>query len=234
MLDTQTVERPDDGSLEQRPYTLDPVGMDIADDPPFFGVVDCLMPGVGVTDAEVGFEIIGVDGLGLVRDVSLDEFMQGVPLDVGDSLDSDLACLPLNGSGYPGLAFLVSRSYITLLSSDQGFVHFHDAEKSGASEGVIAHRFTDAVAEVPSGSVGGSEGPLHLVSGHSLLGLAHEVNGGKPLTKRQVGILYDRPSHDAELVAATKTIPLDTALDPAHVHIAASSTANSARPAHGL
>ena len=66
MLLADFVEAPDDTSLEQAPDTLYSVGVDIAYDPFVDAVVDRLVPGVIVGDADVGLELVGVDRLGFV------------------------------------------------------------------------------------------------------------------------------------------------------------------------
>ena len=77
--------------------------------------------------------------------------MESVAPDVGDALDSDLSAVPLDSTGHPGLAFLASRPDIALFSTDQGFVHFHNAEQGGSFKGVVPHGFPDTVAEIPGG-----------------------------------------------------------------------------------
>ena len=65
MLDAHLVEGPDDRTLEQRPHALNAVGVDIADYPPLVGMADRLVAGIVVGNAEVGFQLIGVDRLRL-------------------------------------------------------------------------------------------------------------------------------------------------------------------------
>ena len=64
------------------------------------------------------------------------------------------------------------------------------------------HRLTDAMTEIPSRLVGDSEGPLELIGRDSLPRLAHQIDGRKPLRKRQVRIVEDASGGNAELVAA--------------------------------
>ncbi len=47
------------------------------------------MARVVVSDADVGLEVVGVDGLGLVGDSAIDELMKGVLANVGDALDTE-------------------------------------------------------------------------------------------------------------------------------------------------
>ena len=73
MLDANLMERTNDGSLEQAPHALDPVGVNVTDNPLLGGVADGLMSGIRIPDPDIGFEFICVDGLGLILDVPLDE-----------------------------------------------------------------------------------------------------------------------------------------------------------------
>ena len=49
---------PDDRPLEQGPDTFDAVGVHVADYPFLFGVVDGLVPRVGVGDAQIGLQLV--------------------------------------------------------------------------------------------------------------------------------------------------------------------------------
>ena len=67
VLAAHLVECADDGSLEQDPHSLDPVCVNVADDPLLGGVAHRLMAGVVVVDPDVRFQFFSVDGLGLQR-----------------------------------------------------------------------------------------------------------------------------------------------------------------------
>ena len=206
MLDAHLVKGADDGSLEQAPHALNAVGVNIADDPLFGRMAHSPMHGVFVRDAEVRPQFIGVNGLSLILNRALDESMEGMAAYVGDTLNPDLPAA-LDGPGYPGLTLLAPRSHIAPLSPDQCFIHFDDTEKRGAGEGVVSHGFSDPMAQIPSRLVAGSKKPLDLVGRDSLPGLAHEVDGGKPLAERQVGIVHDGAGGHAEMVSANPGSP---------------------------
>ena len=235
MLDADLVERSDNRTLEQRPYALDPVGVNVPDHPLFGGVADGFMSCIGVSDPDVGLQLVSVNCLGLVLDVAPDEVMEGMAPDVGDALDPDLPGVALDGSAHPGLAFLASRSDIAFLPADQSFVHFNDTEQGGSNKGIVAHGLSDAVAQIPGGVFGAdTQGGLKLPGGDAFLGDAHEVDGGKPLAKRQVGVVHDGPGDHGKVVFAPLAIPLAAVLDPSDVHISAPGTGDPAGPAQLL
>ena len=64
MLLADLMKRSDNGPLEQRPHALDPVGVNVADNPFLFGVVDGFMAGVMILDSKVRLQFVGVDGFG--------------------------------------------------------------------------------------------------------------------------------------------------------------------------
>ena len=130
--------------------------------------------------------------------------MEGVLADVGDALDVD-APPPLDGAGHP--VVVVTPVLAMALAAYHRLVHFDHSDQRGSTERVVAHRFADAVAQVPSRLVGDSQGALELVGAHALLALAHEVDGEEPLTERQVRAVHDCVGRHAELVAATPATP---------------------------
>ena len=220
MLDAHLVEGPDDGTLEEAPHAFDAVGVHVTHNPFFGRVLDGLMAGVVIADPDVRLEIIGVDRFGFVSNGSGDEGMKGLPLHVGDALDTDVSP-SLDGPGHPMLVPLVGTALALGFAADQSFVHFDDTDQSGAGQRIVAHRLADTVAEVPSRPVGYSDCPVQLVGAHALLGLAEQIDSGKPLAERQVRVMHDRAGLDAEMVAASDAVPLAPAFDRAHVHIAA-------------
>ncbi len=229
MLRTDLVKRSDNRPLEERPHALDTVGVDIAHDPFLFGVIDGFMARVVIRDPQIRLEFVGVDRFGLVFDRAVDEVVQGVTPNVRDALKADLSTA-LDRASNPSLVFAGTPACTLRLPSHKGFVHFHDPEQRRAVKRVVTHGLADTVAQVPRRPVGGPECPLHLVGRHAFLGFTHQVDRREPLTQGKVGVLHDGSGHDTELVAATETIPLNPAFDPAHVHIAATRAANASGP----
>ena len=159
-----------------------------------------------IRNSQVGLQLVGVDGLGLVFDGSTDEVMDCAPLHVRDAFNSDFAAA-LDGPGNPGLVSFVGPSFTFGLAADQGFVYFDHAEQGRAVQRIISHGLTDAVAEIPSSLVSNSQGAVKLIGRDSLAGFAHEIDRQEPLAEWKVGIVHDGTGSDAELVAAIGAMP---------------------------
>ena len=202
------VEGSDNGTLEQAPDALDAVGMNITYNPLLRGMADGPVYRVVILNPHVGLEFIGVNGLSLILDGSTNEIVKGPPPDIRDALDSDLSAVPLDGSGDPGFSFLTSRSDIAPLSAYHCFIHFHDTEEGGSNKGIVAHRLSDAVTQIPSRSVSHSKSPVKLVGRDTFLGFAHKVNCQEPLSKGKVGIMHDSSRSDREFIPAILAPPL--------------------------
>ena len=143
--------------------------------------------------------------------------MQRAPFDVGDSLKADFAAA-LDGTGHPCLISLVGVSTAFDLAAHKRLIYLNNAEKSRASERIVAHSFPNPMAQVPSRAIRSkAKGTLHLIGRNSLLGFEHQVDGDKPLPQRQVGIVHDGLGGHAELVAASHTVPLWPRTKPADV-----------------
>ena len=208
-------------------------GVNVAHDPFLNGVIDDLVSGVFVFDADVGAEFIGVDGLGLVPDVAFDEPVERLLADVGDALEPDLA-VPLDRSGNPGLPLPAAGTDTAPSATYKRFVHLDDSTERWAVEFVVAHRFTDSVAQIPCRPVGDINCPLDLESGHSLLGLAHQVDRKEPFAKRKVGVVHDGTRSHRKLMLAGSALELVPYRKLEHVFVAATRTGNPIRPAQPL
>ncbi len=234
VLPAHLVEGADNGTLEQAPHAFYAVGVDLSDNPFLSGVAHSLMPCIVISNPHVGLQLIGVNRLSLILNCSMDEIMENVTLDIGDALDSDLSAVPLDGTGHPCLAFLATRSDIAFLSTDQGFVHFHDPKQGRSLKGIVSHGLTNAVAQIPGCLVCDSQGPVKLIGAHSLFGFAHEVNGREPFTQGQVGVVHNGSRGDGEMVVASLAVPLSAPLDRGHFCVAATGACNAIGPLQAL
>ena len=202
VLPAHLVKGADNGAFEQAPDSLDTVGVDLSDNPLLRGMAHGLVYGVAIFNPHVGLQLIGVNRLSLILNCSMDEIMESVTLDIGDALDSDLSAVPLDGTGHPCLAFLATRSDVAFLSTDQGFIHFHDPKQGRSLKGIVSHGLTDAVAQIPGCLVCDSQGSVELIGAHALFGFAHQVDRQEPLAQWKVGVVHDGSRRDAELIAA--------------------------------
>ena len=233
MLCADLVESAHDGTLEERPDALNTVRMNIPYDPFLCGVVHCLVAGVVVLDTDVGLEFVGVDRLGLVPHGVGDKLVESFLPDVGDASETNLPAA-LDGTGNPRLVASVALAQATLLSTDQRFVYLNHTEERRAFEFVIAHRLSDAVAQIPCRPVGDIDCPLDLESGHSLLGLAHQVDRKEPFAERKVGVVHDGARGHCKLMLAGSALELVPHRKLEHVPIAATLAGNPIRPAQSL
>ena len=201
VLPAHLVKGADNGTLEQAPHALDPVGVDLADNPFLRGVAHGLVYGVVIFNPHVGLQLIGVNRLSLILDRAPDEVVEGITADIGDSLNSNPTAT-LDGTSHPRLVAFVSVTLAFGPSAYQRLVHFHDTQERGACEGIVSHGPTDAVAQIPGGLVGDSQGSVELIGAHALFGFAHQVDRQEPLTQWKVGVVHDGSRRDAELIAA--------------------------------
>ena len=70
MFDRNLMKRTDDRPLQETPYALDGVSVNVTTDILFDGVVDRLMAGIFVSDAPVRTPVVGVDSFGFVANGS--------------------------------------------------------------------------------------------------------------------------------------------------------------------
>ena len=233
MLHAHLVERSDDAPLEQRPDAFDAVGINVAQDPLLDGVVDGLMAGVVVSNAQVGRQFVSVDSLRLVVDRPIDKVVKGMAPHVGDALQANVA-VPLDGSGDPGLVTLVGPSFALSLTTNQGFVYFNDSQEGRPIKGVVAHCLTDAMAKIPRGLVGYAQCPLELKSAYALLGFAHQVYCQEPLPQGKMGIVHDGSYRYGELVATIIAVVLVSRLYFRYAHGPTADADHAAWPAQAF
>jgi len=228
MLDAHLVVAADDGTLQEAPDVLDPVGVNVAAHPFLDRVVYGLMSGVVVSDATVGAPVVSVDRFRLVGDVLLDPGVECPLVASMNNLEPDLALTfhRTNDGGFVGAASLAD---FLLLPTDPSFVNLNDTGELASVS--VPHGFTDTVAEVPGRLVAHAERTLDLIGRHALLGFDHEVDGGKPLPERQLRVVEDRPRCNREAVAAVITIKLVPGSDLRDGAGSASRAAGAGRPA---
>ena len=91
-------------------------------------------------------------------------------------------------------------------AADESFVDFNNSlEFDGRG---FFNCSPDAVAEIPSCSVGNAEGPLHLFSRDTFLGFHHHAGREEPFGERQMTVVEDGSSGHGEPEVAVATIQL--------------------------
>ncbi len=233
VLNAHLVKRSYDRPLKQAPHPFNTVCVNIAHNPFLFGVIDSLVSGIVVGNSDVRTKFVRVNGLGLILYSSFDKVMDGLLPDVWDTLDTDSPA-PLNSTGNPCLVTLVAVTYILFLSAYQRLIYFNHADKSRAFKWLIPHRLPNPVAEIPGGLVGNPESTFHLISGDTLLGFAHKIDGDKPFTQRQVGVVHNSSAHNGKLISAASALPAIMLFKLQYLYATASGTINTVRPANAL
>src|SRR6266568_623946 len=185
--------------LKQAPDAFDAVGMNVATDPFFFAVIDRFVGGIVVLNATVGVPVVRHDSSGFWRCVLADKPVERLP--VSPLLDSqpDLAAT-LDRAKHESLPDPIALPDAPPMATDVRLVHFDSSLERNRVR--FLHRLPNTMTEIPGGFIGNTERSLELVCRDPLSRFAHQIDGGKPLRKRQVGIVEDASSGDAELVAA--------------------------------
>ncbi|KKN75644.1 hypothetical protein LCGC14_0378820 [marine sediment metagenome] len=231
MFDRDLMKRTDDRPLQETPYTLDGVRVNIATDIFFDGVVDRLMPGIFVSNSPVRSPVVGVDSFGFVGNGFLSESVESLASPVWNHLEDNLA-FPLDGSNNDGFVALVAMTFAPNFATNKSLVNLYDAlEFDGRS---VLDSGPDSVGEIPSGLVGNTERPRQLIRGYTLFGFNHQVSGHEPFVKGQVSVMEDCPGSNREVVFAIFTDELVALVAPGDLDAPAPETGNSIRPAEGF
>ena len=83
MLLAHPVEGRDDGELEEQPHALNAVVADVADNPLLLGMVHRVVARVVALDGDVALPCVGVDRLGIVVEILVDERVKRLSGHVG-------------------------------------------------------------------------------------------------------------------------------------------------------
>lgn len=203
------MERPHDTALNERPETINVVGVDLA--PHVFAstVTDGLMRQDSLQGL-IAHVFVRGDQIHALRDGVIDEFPQRGAIGTLDNLRDDIP-LPSNRTDHGDLAFrpttapALAPMAVLVFAPDVGFINLHGTHE--LRELPVLHGSADAVAHVPRRPVGAcADGALDLHGAHTLLALAHEVDHLEPGGERVVGVLEDRPDQGREAVALLATL----------------------------
>jgi hypothetical protein len=201
------VEGTDDPALQQRPKTLNRLGVDRADNVLFVRVPDHAMRVLHLQPA-IADPLVSDQQIHLVGNDLAHEAFEGCGIDAIDDAGDDLAApadraddrlLARSQAAATGAAALADMPVLRL-AADEGFIDLDNPEQLAL--GAVAHRHTNAVAHVPGRLVGpGAEHPVDLMGAHALLRVVHQERDLEPLDKRIFGVLEDRPGDDGEPIA---------------------------------
>ena len=138
---------------------------------------------------------VGDDNADIFADILIDDCANGLGLGVARMDESQFTVALSDSDNH---IFLVARHTLTRLAANVGFVYFDRAVEHRLS---LLHRGANSVAQIPCRLVGAdAERALNLASGHSFLRFTEKHRSGKPLLKRQVGIIEHRASGHRELI----------------------------------
>ncbi len=187
------------GTLQEAPDVFNGVSVGIFHNVFTLAVSDRLMLSVMVPYTPIRRPIVGVDGLGFVLGVLLNEIVQGLSIEAVNNLESGLAAT-LDDSNDDTLVALVAFPVSPLFAADPSFVNLDLAAQLGRIE--LSHCGADAMAKIPCGFVRNPYGTLDLIGRDAFLGLQHQVDGDEPLGKRKVAVMKDGACRHGELIAA--------------------------------
>jgi hypothetical protein len=189
------VERADDTALEDRPETLNRLGMNGTDNVLMLGVVN---RGVRefLANVRIARPLIGAEQADLFGNSFVDESLQCRLLDVVDDAGDDVALAAHSasdnrfaGSGRPRLAVALNPMPVLCLAADERFVNFNDAAQLGfrfdqGRADFVAHRMCSFVRAE-------THVALNLERADTLFAGEHQMHHLEPLAKRLVRVLKD-------------------------------------------
>src|SRR5205807_2351690 len=163
----------DDRTLEQAPYALDAVCVNVTNNPFLGRVINPFVLSVGIFNSPIRGHFISVDRFRIRCSIVMDELMQYSFCGVRNDLKPDLA-LSLNGSDSDSLVTLVTPAVSPHLSAYISFVNFNNSTKKFSVN--LAHSSTDTMAEIPSSFVRNAKRSFHLQRRHTFLRFGHKLD----------------------------------------------------------
>src|SRR5271157_1617091 len=182
--------------LDERPETVNRIGMNIAYHIDLFAVIDAPM-GVFIPmkpEIIIDRELV-CEHSALRQDVPFDNAHDGVSLNVLRGVGAD-ATLALDNSDN-GSLFSVSLTGPTAKSAspsaDIGFINFDAGAALAAKRSipVTAQHGTNLLKHAPCGFVGHSSFPLNLLRGNSTTSRGHQIDRVEPCCERRRGLVED-------------------------------------------
>lgn len=237
------VECADNAALNQRPKTLNRVGVNRADDIFLRPMANETMR-IFFTKPVIGAEIVSRQQTDFVGNCLMNEADQRFAVeaieDAGDNLalpldsadDADLA-----GAGTASTTAPLIPMLILVLPADVGFVNLDNTAQLVGP--MLTEASANAVAHVERGFIRTEAHiPHDLQRTHALFANQHKVHDLEPVTERLVGVLKDRPDQNRKPIAtrlgAFGALPVKGTIgDGIHVHIATAGAVDTFGPAAG-
>ena len=206
MLCAQLMPATAQAALEKGESGFDGVGVGIAANVLFDSMPDHLVfDSHALCDAAIHVEFIGEQDFDVFSQVLAHELFNGASGHILGMKQPEFT-IPLPNPDNGALLGSASAPGESLsASADIGFINFDLPVHHGLV--AFGHCSADSVAKIPSCLVASdSERALNLTSGHSFFRFAEQQRSEEPFRKRQVRVIEDRASHDAELIIAILTV----------------------------
>lgn len=193
---------PNQRPFQQAPGALYRVSVNIALGPSLRVIYPAMLDGRELRPQFfIGRKGVGVDRHGVRGDVLADKRQDGFPAHIPHRRPAQLSAA-LHQADHGNLLVGTPTVWAFGAGADIGFVNLYYAGELFAAAVSICHRRPNPMAEIPSGFVAHAQRALELASRHTFLGLAHQIDGHKPLAQWQVRIVEDGTSGNAELPVA--------------------------------
>jgi hypothetical protein len=205
------VERADNAALEDRPETLNRVGVDRADDVLALAVVNDTMREFFVERA-IADKCIGAEQANFLGNRAAHESGKGTGIDAIDNSRHDPA-LALDRADYWGFPRTDAPSSTTTatlpdmpvprFAADESFIDFYDPHE--LAEIFFSEASANAMAHIPSRPIGTeAHHAMNLKGADPFLTRQHQVDDAEPLAQRFIGVLEDRPTNMREAVVGSR------------------------------
>lgn len=199
-----------DAALNQRPETLNRVGVDRADNVLTGLVIDNSVI-VAIAEAVVAGISVGAEQADAVGNSLVHKIVDNCSVN-SENNASDNVALPLDRTDYWRAESVVAAPFrsaflipmaVFVFAADIGFIHFNDATEF---VGILFNESgTHFVAHQPSGLVRTEPHEAHdLQCAHSFFAGQHQVNDPKPVAERLVRILEDCSGNVREAIGSLR------------------------------
>ena len=112
---------------------------------------------------------------------------------------------PLKGGDYDGLACGTTAPLALTLAANVSFINLN---RAGEGSQFLAHQFADLMAHAPSTLVSDTDLPLDFLGGDTVLRASHQEHDKEPRLERGRGLVEDRASGGADLMATDASVEL--------------------------